>query len=113
MLLQNLISNSIKYKADSRPPKINISCKENSTHWIFTVKDNGSGIPEKDIQNIFKMFNRSSNHAKIQGLGIGLANCQKIAALHKGDIKVESEVGKGSNFIFTIAKNLKETTSGN
>lgn len=104
MLLQNLIINSLKYKDSLRTPKINIQCESKATHWIFIFQDNGSGICENDLNKIFNMFERSSKHQKIEGSGIGLANCQKIVNLHNGNIWVESKEEEGATFFFTIAK---------
>lgn len=105
-LLQNLISNAIKYKSPSIAPKIEISCQENLSYWLFNVKDNGLGIPKKDFQKIFKMFGKGSNITLNEGVGIGLSNCKKIVLLHKGKIWVESKLDKGSTFSFTISKDL-------
>ena len=100
-LLGNLISNAIKYRGDN-PPKIQVSGKVEGDYNVFSVKDNGMGIPENQFENIFKIFkslkpNKDSN-------GIGLSVCKKIVELHSGEIWVESTPGEGSTFNFSIPK---------
>jgi signal transduction histidine kinase len=104
-IFQNLVGNAIKYRTEN-PPKIHISAKADETHWIFSVKDNGQGIDAKHYERIFVMFHRIHTQASHKGTGIGLAVCKKIAERHGGTIWVESELGKGSTFFFSVAKNL-------
>ena len=103
-LLQNLISNAIKYTDANKLCKINISAKEEDKFYRFFVKDNGVGIDKINHIRIFKIFQRLQKND--DGLGIGLAHCQKIVNLHKGEIYVESALGEGSTFIFTVSKKL-------
>lgn len=105
-IIVNLIQNALKYKSDKKP-HITITSGENETHWTFSIKDNGLGMPADKIDTIFKMFERLGNTGDIKGTGIGLAICERIAHLHNGKIWAESEEGKGSNFHFTLSKNLK------
>ena len=105
-LFQNLISNAIKFKSKDRLPEIQISAHEQETHWQFVVADNGIGIKSDYFQKIFDIFQRLHSNAEYEGSGIGLANCKKITDMHNGLIKVESVVGQGSRFIFTIAKSI-------
>jgi two-component system CheB/CheR fusion protein len=100
-LLTNLISNAIKYSGD-KPPQIQLSCKTVSDSILFSVKDNGMGMPENQFENIFKIF-KSLNPNKDSN-GIGLSVCKKIVELHRGEIWVESKLGVGSTFNFTIPK---------
>lgn len=104
LLFQNLISNSLKFRADNIQPAINIESKETETHWQFSVKDNGIGIEKKYLKEIFSIFQRLHSRDEYEGTGIGLAHCRKVIELHEGKIWVESKVGKGSTFYFTIAK---------
>ena len=99
-VLQNLISNALKYRGKD-PPRIHVSAKRSETAWIFSVQDNGIGIEPKYFERIFKIFQRLHTR-EIPGTGIGLAICKKIIDYHGGRIWVESELGKGSTFFFTI-----------
>lgn len=105
-LLQNLISNAIKFSKKSTRSKINISAKETREKWIFAVKDNGIGIEEKYFEKIFIIFRRINNKDDYQGNGIGLAHCKKIVEIHNGEIWVNSTPNVGSTFYFTINKNI-------
>lgn len=104
LLFQNLISNSIKFVKADVTPKITISASEEKDHWIFSVKDNGIGIAEKNKDKIFNVFERLHSRSEYEGTGIGLAHCKKIVELHGGKIWVESKLGEGSTFYFTIPK---------
>jgi light-regulated signal transduction histidine kinase (bacteriophytochrome) len=106
ILFQNLISNAIKFTHKDSTPIINISCRERNSDWLFLVEDNGIGINFKDVDEIFLIFKRLHNEKTYSGSGIGLAHCKKIVEIHNGEIWVESVVGKGSIFNFTISKNI-------
>jgi light-regulated signal transduction histidine kinase (bacteriophytochrome) len=105
-LLQNLISNAIKFSKKSTRSKIHISVKETREKWIFAVKDNGIGIEEKYFDQIFIIFKRINNNNEYQGNGIGLSHCKKIVEIHNGEIWVHSTPNNGSTFYFTIDKNI-------
>ena len=100
-LLQNLIANAIKFHGD-KPPQIQISAQEFGDKWLFSVKDNGIGIDPKHQDQIFSIFKRLHTREDYEGTGIGLSICKRIVERHGGNIWVESELGKGSTFYFTI-----------
>ncbi|MFZ4520433.1 MAG: ATP-binding protein [Bacteroidales bacterium] len=102
MLFQNLVVNAIKFRNKETAPVVNVSAICNETEYTFTVEDNGIGIAEKDQEKIFIIFRRTHNRNEYAGIGIGLAHCKKIVELHGGSIRVESAIGIGSKFIFTI-----------
>lgn len=109
-VFQNLVSNAIKFKSADRNCLVEISCIHNEANYLFTVSDNGVGL-EQDIQKkIFEMFARLNSNPSISGSGIGLALCKMIVEKHGGEIWVESEFGKGSQFKFTIPNNLTVTS---
>jgi two-component system sensor histidine kinase/response regulator len=104
-LFQNLISNAIKFARPDAPPKIKIIVsKVNQNYWLFEVYDNGIGIAPEHLNNIFEIFHRAQVEPKIPGTGIGLAICKKIVESHQGKIWVDSELGKGTKFSFTLPK---------
>jgi PAS domain S-box-containing protein len=99
-LLQNLIGNALKYRGEE-PPAVHLSAKRRAEHWVFSVTDNGQGIPSEYYLQVFQIFKRLHGR-NYPGAGIGLATCKKIVELHGGCIWVESEPGKGSTFFFTL-----------
>lgn len=103
-LFQNLIANGIKFRKSVIEPVIEISSKETSTHWQFAIRDNGIGIRPEFFEQIFKLFKKLHPRNEYQGTGIGLALCQKIVDQHHGEIWLESQLGKGTTFFFTIRK---------
>ena len=103
-VFQNLITNAIKFHGQN-PPKINISVQKGEKEWIFSVSDNGIGIDSKHQNQIFEVFKRlHHNRDEYPGSGIGLSITQKIIIHHGGQIWVESEIGEGTTFYFTIPK---------
>jgi light-regulated signal transduction histidine kinase (bacteriophytochrome) len=106
-MLQNIIDNSIKYSKPNERPVILIQAYERQDDWLFCVADNGIGMDLEDgIEELFQPFKRLENTKNIDGSGIGLAICKKAVTNHGGKIWIESELGKGSTFYFTISKYL-------
>lgn len=103
-LLQNLISNAIKYQPAGNKAIIYITGLERPNDWLIKVKDNGIGIDEKFSDKVFIMFQRLHNKDEYSGTGIGLAVCKKIIERYGGKIDMESKPGEGSTFFFTIPK---------
>ena len=102
-LFQNLLSNAMKYM-DKPEGWIKIGCNEEENFWKFSIADNGPGIEEKHFERIFRMFQVLSVNEEIEGTGVGLTVAKKIAELYGGKIWVESKVGQGSTFFFTLPK---------
>ena len=100
-LFQNLIGNAVKFHGQE-PPQVHISAKLQDGDWGFAVRDNGIGIAPEQQERIFLIFQRLHHRSEYPGTGIGLALCHRIVEHHGGRIWVESEVGKGSTFHFTI-----------
>jgi len=112
-LFQNLISNGIKFKGENLPI-INISCYSENNRLIVTVSDNGSGIENSDLKEIFKPFKRLVSKDKIEGSGIGLATVKKIVLFHEGTIDVRSMVESGTTFTMSFPeKPVKEKMAAN
>lgn len=103
-LFQNLISNAIKFHKKNSNPEIEITFVEKETEYLFAFKDNGIGLEEQYKDRIFIIFQRLHSSTEYAGTGIGLATCKKIVALHNGKIWMESKLGHGSIFYFTIPK---------
>lgn len=103
-LLQNLITNSLKYSAPERPPEICIRAEDTPEAWIFAVSDNGIGIEAEYFDKIFIIFQRLHSKNAYSGTGMGLAICKKIIESLGGRIWVNSSPGQGSTFYFSIRK---------
>jgi signal transduction histidine kinase/ligand-binding sensor domain-containing protein/DNA-binding response OmpR family regulator len=103
-VLFNLLSNAIKYTLSHKKiyVSMNVTYKEEYRHLVLDVKDEGIGIAEKDIKQIFTKFFNNKNHPEYNSNGIGLSLTKELVTLHRGDIRVSSEVGKGSLFTVEI-----------
>lgn len=101
-VFQNLIGNAIKYRSEDRKLLIRLSAGKTGGHWIFSIADNGIGVPAAYTEAIFGIFKRLHTTQKYSGTGMGLAICKRIVERYRGRIWVESEPEKGSDFRFTV-----------
>lgn len=100
-LFQNLIGNALKFTRSERP-EIHLTAKPEREFWIVGVRDNGIGMHIKYAERIFNPFQRLHGRSEYEGTGIGLSICKKTVERHGGKIWVESELGKGAHFRFTL-----------
>ena len=100
-VFQNLIGNALKYRSEE-PPRIRVTARRREEDWLVSVTDNGIGVAPGNEEKIFKKFQRIELEKRRPGDGIGLAICEQIVNGHGGRIWVESTLGKGSTFHFTI-----------
>lgn len=100
-LLQNLVGNAVKFRGPE-PPRVQVRAERNGAEWVFAVRDNGIGIEQEHRQRVFQMFERLHARGQYPGNGIGLAIARRIVERLGGRIWVESQVGKGSIFYFTV-----------
>ncbi len=97
-IFSNLIGNAVKYSSMMPDPYVSVSASSSAEHIIFTVRDNGIGIPHKDHERVFELFSRSHTGEKLEGSGIGLAIVKKIVEKHQGRIWLESDERNGTAF---------------
>jgi light-regulated signal transduction histidine kinase (bacteriophytochrome) len=109
-VFQNLIGNSLKYRKNDSP-QIHISAIHQGAAWRFSVRDNGIGIDPQYKEKIFGVFKRLHRDQKYSGTGIGLAICQRVVERYGGRIWVESSLGQGSTFFFTVPEHAPRVHS--
>lgn len=105
-LILNLLTNALKFQKPDTKPEIMIGMEEKADEYVFHFKDNGIGIAPENQEKVFRVFQKLHRSNQYEGHGIGLANCKKIVDMHLGRIWVESELGKGSTFYFSISSKL-------
>lgn len=106
-VFQNLISNAIKYRKSDTAPRIHVLAINKPEEWIICVRDNGIGVAPEDQERIFMPLKRLHGR-EIPGFGIGLATCRKVVEHHGGRMWVESQLGLGSAFYFTLRKSQRD-----
>ncbi|NEQ55334.1 MAG: cyanobacterial phytochrome A, partial [Leptolyngbya sp. SIO3F4] len=111
-LFQNLIGNAIKFRRTDVSPEIHIGVERQEEHWLFSVRDNGIGIGPEFADRIFVIFQRLHTRDEYPGSGMGLAICKKIVECHRGQIWLDSDVGQGATFYFTLPVGGRDRTSG-
>lgn len=103
-IIHSLLDNAIKYTKVDEPPIIEIEALDKGEFWQFAIKDNGIGIDKRFHDKVFIIFQRLHNRSEFDGTGIGLAIAKRAVAFLGGEIWVESKVGEGTTFYFTISK---------
>lgn len=102
-VFQNLLSNAIKYM-DKPAGKIHLGCVAEGSDWKFSVADNGRGIEKRHFARIFQLFQTLTPRDKVESTGVGLSLVKKIVEMYGGRIWVESRMGEGSTFFFTLPR---------
>jgi signal transduction histidine kinase len=106
-VFQNLISNALKFRGE-QPPHVRVTAEREDGFWVFSVTDNGIGIPEEYADRIFVIFQRLHDRAAYSGTGIGLAMCRKIIEYFGGRIWLDTAYSGGSRFCFTLPARVEE-----
>lgn len=108
-VFQNLLSNAIKFM-DKPQGKIRIACSSEDQHWKFLIADNGPGIELRHFERVFQLFQTLVPRDRVEGTGVGLSLVKKIVEMYGGKIWLESKVGEGSKFFFTLPKTVTTTS---
>jgi signal transduction histidine kinase len=107
-LMQNLISNALKFRRPGVTPEVWVECKDAGDDVQIIVRDNGIGFEPQYSRRIFRVFERLHGRTDYPGTGIGLALCRKIAERHGGAVVADSEPGQGSTFTVTLPRHQSE-----
>jgi len=107
-VFQNLLSNAIKYM-DKPEGRIRVGCVAAGNKWKLSVADNGPGIEERHFERIFQLFQTLAPRDRVESTGVGLSLVKKIIELYGGEVWVESKVGEGSTFFFTLPRTATAT----
>jgi signal transduction histidine kinase len=102
-IFQNLFSNAIKY-SDKPRCEIRVDCSAEGEYWKFSVGDNGPGIEARHFERIFHLFQTLAPRDRIESTGVGLTLVKKIVEIYGGSIWIESTVGEGTTFFFTLPR---------
>jgi PAS domain S-box-containing protein len=102
-VFQNLIGNALKFRGEP-PPAVHVGASQQDGEWVISVRDNGIGIEPEFFGKLFHLFQRLHTRKEYPGTGIGLAVCKRIVERHGGTIWVESQLGQGATFYFSIPK---------
>jgi signal transduction histidine kinase len=109
-LFQNMIVNALKFCKKNVPPKVHVRCRRLNDDFVeVSVEDNGIGFSEKDLERVFKPFQRLHSSQEYEGSGLGLSICQKIVQRHSGKITARSQPGEGC-FFYIVLPAPKATT---
>ena len=102
--ITNLMDNAVKYRKPDQPVNIHIRTWNENDRLCFSIADNGQGIKRENVKKIFEKFYRvhTGNVHDVKGFGLGLAYVKRIINLHEGDIRCESELGKGTKFTISL-----------
>lgn len=105
-VINNLLDNAVKYRKKEKPLDIYLKTWNTDNHLCLSIRDTGQGIKRENLKKIFDKFYRvhTGNVHDVKGFGLGLAYVKKIVDLHDGEIKVESEYGKGTKFTIRLPK---------
>jgi len=101
-VFQNLVANAYKFRRPGTSPRMHVSASAGDGEWTVSVKDDGIGIAPEFFERIFHMFERLHTRDEYPGTGIGLSICKKVVERHGGRIWVESRLGHGATFFFTL-----------
>ena len=109
-VFQNLLSNAIKYM-DKPEGEIRIACVAEGRQWKFSIADNGPGIEQQHFEKIFQLFQTLAPRDRVESTGVGLALVKKIVEMYGGRVWLESKIGQGSTFFFTLPRTATSTSS--